>query len=99
MHDLTDRLDLALDSRQPLIDDDPKHEGAFRLFNGFYEGWRDLAIDNRAALLEVCAAFENSFRELRERIDAADGDALGDMFERAKRARDQHYAAQSNSED
>ena len=45
MHDLTDRLDLALNNRQHLIDEDPKHEGAFRLFNGFYEGCRDIAID------------------------------------------------------
>lgn len=45
MYDLTEQLDLALTSRQSLIDDDPKHEGAFRLFNGFYEGCRHLAID------------------------------------------------------
>ena len=70
-----------------------------RIASSSPEMWRDIAVDNRAALLDVCAAFENSFRELRERIDAADVDALGDMFERAKRARDQHYAAQSKSED
>jgi 23S rRNA (cytosine1962-C5)-methyltransferase len=45
MNDLTERLELALVARQELIDEDPQHEGAWRLFNGFYEGYRDLAVD------------------------------------------------------
>lgn len=45
MSELLERLELAMACRQPLIDGDPKHEGAFRLFNGFYEGCRDIAID------------------------------------------------------
>ncbi|MEM9777277.1 MAG: class I SAM-dependent methyltransferase, partial [Chloroflexota bacterium] len=45
MSELLERLELALACRQPLIDGDQKHEGAFRLFNGFYEGCRDIAID------------------------------------------------------
>lgn len=44
-NDLETILDLALAARQPLIDADPKHEGAFRLLNGFYEGCREVAID------------------------------------------------------
>jgi 23S rRNA (cytosine1962-C5)-methyltransferase len=36
-------LEKALASRTPLID--PKHESAFRLFNGFTEGYPDLALD------------------------------------------------------
>jgi 23S rRNA (cytosine1962-C5)-methyltransferase len=36
-------LEKALASRAPLID--PKHESAFRLFNGFTEGYPDLALD------------------------------------------------------
>jgi 23S rRNA (cytosine1962-C5)-methyltransferase len=42
-------LDLALRSRQPFFD--PRHESAFRLFNGFLEGWPDLAVDLYAATL------------------------------------------------
>jgi 23S rRNA (cytosine1962-C5)-methyltransferase len=36
-------LEKAIASRAPLID--PKHESAFRLFNGFTEGYPDLALD------------------------------------------------------
>lgn len=41
----------ALRARAALIDE--RHVGAFRLFNGFYEGWPDLAIDvyGRSAVL------------------------------------------------
>ena len=36
-------LEKALASRAPLMD--AKHESGFRLFNGFVEGWPDLALD------------------------------------------------------
>jgi len=36
-------LEKAIASREPLFD--PSHESAFRLFNGFYEGYPDLAVD------------------------------------------------------
>lgn len=44
---LTDLLDQAAAARAALFD--PRHEGAFRLFNGFSEGWPALAIDLYAA--------------------------------------------------
>ena len=40
---LIERLAEALKSRVALVD--ARHEAAFRLFNGFTEGWSDLAID------------------------------------------------------
>ncbi len=40
---ITPLLEIALASRAPLID--PKHESAFRLFNGFTEGCPELIID------------------------------------------------------
>jgi len=40
---ITPLLEKALASRAPIID--PKHESAFRLFNGFLEGCPDLVID------------------------------------------------------
>ncbi len=43
--DLEPTLHRALNARKELIDEDPKHESGFRLFNGFYEGSRDIAID------------------------------------------------------
>ena len=36
-------LEKAIASREPLIDEE--HRSAFRLFNGFYEGYPDLALD------------------------------------------------------
>ena len=38
-------LDAALKRRQNLLQSDPAHRGAWRLFNGFTEGAADLAID------------------------------------------------------
>ena len=40
---LTERLAAALAARADFLDS--RHESAFRLFNGFSEGWPDLAID------------------------------------------------------
>lgn len=41
--ELTDRLALALDARADFVD--AKHEGAFRLFNGFVEGCPKIVVD------------------------------------------------------
>jgi len=43
MQSLLSILDCALAARASLMD--PRHKSAFRLFNGFVEGWPDLAID------------------------------------------------------
>ena len=40
-------LERAIHARQPLFD--PRHEAAFRLFNGFLEGAPDLVVDLYAA--------------------------------------------------
>jgi 23S rRNA (cytosine1962-C5)-methyltransferase len=48
---VTNLLDKALVSREPLIDS--KHESAFRLFNGFTEGCPDLVIDLYASTLVI----------------------------------------------
>ena len=40
---LVNRLDLALEARGHLVDD--RHESAFRLFKGFYEGWPKIVFD------------------------------------------------------
>lgn len=48
---LSDLLDKALLLRQGLFE--PEHQGAFRLFNGFYEGCPSLAVDLYAATLVI----------------------------------------------
>ena len=45
-------LDSALNARADLFDE--RHESAFRLFNGFYEGCPDLVVDLYARTLVIC---------------------------------------------
>ena len=52
--------------------------------------WRDICIANRAALGPMLAAFADEMNELAARISAADGEALLEIFERAKAARDRY---------
>ncbi len=51
MHPVIPLLEAALAPRLPLFD--PRHESAFRLFNGFYEGDPDLVIDLYARTLVI----------------------------------------------
>lgn len=50
--------------------------------------WRDICLANRAALRPMLLAFADEMADLAESIDAADGDRLLAIFERAKAARD-----------
>lgn len=52
--------------------------------------WRDICIANRAALGPMLSAFADEMGTLAERIGSADGDALLEIFERAKAARDRY---------
>jgi len=52
--------------------------------------WRDICIANRAALGPMLAGFAEEMNELAARIEAADGEALLAIFERAKAARDRY---------
>jgi 23S rRNA (cytosine1962-C5)-methyltransferase len=49
--ELEELLSAALQTRRTLLDD--KHQSAFRLFNGFYEGCPDLAVDIYARTLVI----------------------------------------------
>lgn len=50
--------------------------------------WRDIALANREALLEMMDHFESFFAELKEDIRKGDGSRLFDFFLRSKRSRD-----------
>ena len=52
--------------------------------------WRDICVANRQALGGMLEAFIVELGRLAEKIDAADGDALLEIFERAKAARDRY---------
>lgn len=50
--------------------------------------WRDICIANQPALLEVMERFQADLEKLTELVRAGDGAALGEIFQRAKAARD-----------
>jgi prephenate dehydrogenase len=50
--------------------------------------WRDIALTNREALLEMIERFEASLAELKEDIRGEKGDRLYDFFLRSKQSRD-----------
>jgi prephenate dehydrogenase len=52
--------------------------------------WRDICVANRGALGAMLGAFADELKQLAQRIDDADGDALLEIFERAKAARDRY---------
>ncbi len=50
--------------------------------------WRDIALMNRGAVLEMMDFFQESFASLRTLVDAGDGEGLADFFSRSKQNRD-----------
>lgn len=50
--------------------------------------WRDIALSNRVALLEVLETFEHSLAEVKRDICQGNGEALYDFFLRSKQRRD-----------
>ena len=50
--------------------------------------WRDIALTNREALLEMMERFEEFFAELKEDVRRGDGSRLYDFFFRSKKSRD-----------
>lgn len=51
--------------------------------------WRDIALENRQALIAMCDRFTNTFGQLRAALATGDAEALHAMFRRAKSARDE----------
>jgi prephenate dehydrogenase len=51
--------------------------------------WRDIALTNRQALLEMMEQFETFFAELKEDIAIGSGDRLFEFFRRSKQSRDE----------
>jgi prephenate dehydrogenase len=50
--------------------------------------WRDIAVGNREALLEMMELFETFFAELKEDVRSGDGQRLHDFFICSKKSRD-----------
>jgi len=51
--------------------------------------WRDIALTNREALVEMMAQFETFFAELKEDVAIGSGDRLFEFFRRSKQSRDE----------
>ena len=50
--------------------------------------WRDIALTNRAALIEMMGQFETFFRELKDDVERGESDRLFEFFRRSKESRD-----------
>ncbi|MDO3379434.1 prephenate dehydrogenase [Geoalkalibacter halelectricus] len=50
--------------------------------------WRDIALTNRAALLEMMERFEHFLAELKEDVRSGEGERLYEFFQRSKELRD-----------
>lgn len=52
--------------------------------------WRDICLNNKTAVLDWLVAYQDTLKTLTERIEAEDGEALLDIFTRAKAERDKY---------
>ena len=50
--------------------------------------WRDIALTNRAALIEMMGQFETFFRELKDDVARGESERLFEFFRRSKESRD-----------
>jgi prephenate dehydrogenase len=51
--------------------------------------WRDIALTNREALIEMMEQFETFFAELKEDVASGSADRLFEFFRRSKQSRDE----------
>ena len=58
------------------------------------EMWRDIALNNRDALLREISAYESGIANLKAALVSSDGDALKSLMTRAKHARDRWMAGE-----
>ena len=58
------------------------------------EMWRDIALNNRDALLDELRAYELHIDALKKALEASDGNALESLMARAKHARDRWMAGE-----
>ena len=65
-----------------------------RIASSSPEMWRDIALDNREALLRELDCFIDHAKKLRDALDAGDAIAIEALMARARRARDQWLAGE-----
>ena len=66
----------------------PGYHSTTRLASGLPELWRDIVCNNTEAILEAIRDYENALRDLREKIERSDWEAVAQFLEHAKSNRD-----------
>jgi prephenate dehydrogenase len=66
----------------------PGYHSTTRLASGLPEMWRDIISNNTEAILEAIRDYENALKNLRERIEQQDWNAVAQFLEHAKQNRD-----------
>ncbi len=86
---LVDAVDNCSDENENILN---YSAGGFRDFTRIASSdptmWRDIALSNRAALLEVIEKFEKSLTEVKQDIAAGNSEGLFEFFLRSKQRRD-----------
>lgn len=86
---LVDAVDNCSDENENILN---YSAGGFRDFTRIASSdptmWRDIALSNRTALLEVIGNFEKSLAEVKQDIAAGNSDGLFEFFLRSKQRRD-----------
>ena len=86
---LVDAVDKCSDENENILS---YSAGGFRDFTRIASSdptmWRDIALSNRAALLEMIQGFEKSLAEVKKDIATGNGEGLFDFFLRSKQKRD-----------
>lgn len=52
--------------------------------------WRDICLENKTAILEMVAAYQQTLDTIKVQIEADDAQGLFEIFEQAKKTRDSH---------
>jgi len=66
----------------------PGYHSVTRLALGSPKVWRDIVAHNREAIVEALLDYEHALRDLREKIERGDGEAITQFLEHAKGNRD-----------
>ncbi|MDR0520903.1 MAG: prephenate dehydrogenase/arogenate dehydrogenase family protein [Planctomycetaceae bacterium] len=66
----------------------PGYHSTTRLASGLPEMWRDIVSHNTESILEAIRDYEHALRNLREKIESGDWEAVEQFLEHAKRNRD-----------
>lgn len=70
-----------------------------RIASGDAVMWRDIFLTNKTAVCDALDAFNLHLAELREAIEAEDGEKLETVFKRTKQSRDEHFETATTGND